>query len=79
MKEKVTFYHAGCPVCLDAQNAVESIVDRSRFDLEVIHLGEAPDRLAGAEAEGLKSVPALATGGQMIHPNHGADVSALKN
>ena len=79
MTEKATFDHAGCPVCLEAQNAVESIVDRSRFDLEVIHLGEAPDRLAGAEAEGLKSVPALATGGQMIHPNHGADVSALKN
>ncbi len=79
MKEKATFYHAGCPVCVDAQNAVESLVDRARFDLEIVHLGESPDRLAGAEAAGLKSVPALATVGQMIHLNHGADVSALKN
>lgn len=78
MKEKATFYHAGCPVCVDAQNAVESLIDRSRFDLEIVHLGEAPDRLAGAESDGLKSVPALATTGQMIHLNHGADVSALK-
>lgn len=78
MKEKAIFYHAGCPVCVDAQNAVESLIDRSRFELEIVHLGESPDRLAGAEAEGLKSVPALATAGQMIHLNHGADVSALR-
>lgn len=78
MKEKATFYHAGCPVCVDAQRATEAIIDRSRYDLEIVHLGESPNRLAAAEAAGLKSVPALAVSDQMIHLNHGADVSALK-
>ncbi len=78
MKDKVTFYHAGCPVCVDAQNAVEAIVDRDRFDLEIVHLGESSERLPEAEAAGLKSVPAMLTGGQMVHLNFGADVAALK-
>ena len=79
MKDKVIFYHAGCPVCINAQNAVESLVDRERFDLDVVHLGETPDRLPEAEAAGLKSVPALLTGAQMVHLNFGADVAALKS
>lgn len=78
MKNTVTFYHAGCPVCLDAQQAVESLVDRNRFELEIVHLGETPDRLPAAEAAGLKSVPALLSGGRMVHLNFGADVAALK-
>lgn len=79
MKDKVTFYHAGCPVCVDAQRAVEALVDRNRFDLEIVHLGELPDRLAEAESAGLKSVPALLAGDQMVHLNFGADVAALKS
>ena len=53
------------------------LVDSSRFDLEFVYLGESTDRLTHAEVEGLKSVPALKTAGQMIHSHHGADVSAV--
>ncbi|GAB5559915.1 MAG: thioredoxin family protein [Synoicihabitans sp.] len=79
MKEKVTFYHAGCPVCVEAQATIESIIDRNRFDLEIVHLGEASDRLPEAEEAGLKSVPALHAAETMVHLNFGADVAALKS
>lgn len=78
MSQKAIFYHAGCPVCLAAEDKVLDLVDRARFDLEVVHLGEAKDRLAEAEGSGVKSVPALVVDGIALHINHGADLSALR-
>jgi len=78
MKKKAVFYHAGCPVCVSAEQSVLSAVDRSRFDVEVVHLGVDKDRLTEAEKLGIKSVPALALEGQVFHINFGASLSDLK-
>lgn len=78
MKAIAKFYHAGCPVCLDAESAVTRYLDAAKVDLEVIHLGEATDRVAEAEAAGVKSVPALVIDGNTIHLNFGAALADLK-
>jgi glutaredoxin len=78
MKSKAVFYHAGCPVCVTAERAVAQSLDPSRFDVEVVHLGQQKARLAEAEQLGVKSVPALVLDRQVFHINHGADLSALK-
>jgi glutaredoxin len=78
MKSQATFYHAGCPVCVDAERQIAAALDRSRYDLEVVHLGEAKARVAEAESRGVKSVPALVLGGTPLHLNFGAPLSALK-
>jgi glutaredoxin 3 len=77
-KTTATFYHAGCPVCLDAESAVTRYLDTTKVNLEVVHLGTAKNRVAEAEAAGVKSVPALVVGGQTLHLNFGAPMSALK-
>lgn len=78
MKTKATFYHAGCPVCVSAEQGVASALDRQRFDLEVVHLGEQKARVSEAERAGVKSVPALVLDGQAFHINFGASIDALK-
>jgi glutaredoxin len=78
MKSKATFYHAGCPVCVSAENTVVAALDRSRFDVEVVHLGHARDRIASAKQAGVKSVPALVIDGQPFHINFGASLSDLE-
>ncbi|MBM4113878.1 MAG: glutaredoxin [Phycisphaerae bacterium] len=78
MSTKATFYHAGCPVCVAAERTVAEGLDRSKFNVEVVHLGQNKGRVAEAERAGVKSVPALVIGGQAFHINHGADLSVLK-
>ncbi len=78
MKRKAVFYHAGCPVCVSAEESVLAALDRNRFDVEVVHLGTTKDRVSEAENLGIRSVPALALDGQVFHINYGADLSALK-
>lgn len=75
---KATFYHAGCPVCVAAEQQVAAAIDRAKYDVEIVHLGEAKARIGEAEAAGVKSVPALVMNGAAFHINHGADMSALK-
>lgn len=77
-KTTATFYHAGCPVCLDAESTVTRYLDTAKVNLECVHLGTAKNRIAEAEAAGVKSVPALVVGGQTLHLNFGAPMSALK-
>jgi len=78
MKSIATFYHAGCPVCVSAEQLVVSAIDPNRFDVKVIHLGEDKSSVSVAEKAGVKSVPALVLDGQVFHINHGAPLSALK-
>ncbi len=78
MKQNAVFYHAGCPVCVSAERGIESLIDRTRYALSVVHLGTERARLAEAERSGVKSVPALVVDGQVYHINHGADLAALK-
>ena len=78
MSKTATFYHAGCSVCVAAEDKLLELVDRTRFTLEVVHLGENKSRLGEAESAGVKSVPALVVDGVALHINHGADLSALR-
>lgn len=78
MTTKATFYHAGCPVCLSAEQQFVQALDPARYEVEVVHLSEQQDRLAEAEAAGVRSVPAIVIDGNAFHINHGADLSALK-
>jgi glutaredoxin len=78
MKTNAKFYHAGCPVCLDAEKAVTTYLDFAKVDLEIVNLGTAKSRVAEAEAAGVKSVPALVIGGQTLHLNFGADIAVLR-
>lgn len=78
MRTKATFYHAGCPVCMAAERTIAEGLDRSKFDVEIVHLGQHKARLGEAEQAGVRSVPALVIGGQVFHINHGADLSVLK-
>ena len=72
---KAVFYHAGCPVCVTAE---QTIADALKTPVEKVHLGESKGRVAEAERLGVKSVPALVIDGRVFHINHGADLSALK-
>ncbi|MEN5176195.1 MULTISPECIES: thioredoxin [Brevundimonas] len=78
MAEKAVFYHAGCTVCVDAEQRFVGALNPAAYDVEVVHLGETPQRLAEAEAAGVQSVPAIVMGGAVYHINHGADLSALR-
>lgn len=77
-KQKALFYHAGCPVCMEAEQKVALALDPNRFDLEIIHLGENKHRLSEAESKGVKSVPALVLDGTPFHINYGAGIDDLK-
>ena len=75
---KATFYHAGCPVCVDAEQQLVHLLDPAKVDVEIVHLGQQANRVSEADAAGVKSVPALVLAGQEpLHLNHGADLSAL--
>ena len=78
MKTKAIFYHAGCPVCVAAEQSVAHALDPSKYDVEIIHLGADKSRLREAQAAGVKSVPALVIHGAAFHINFGAGIEALK-
>ncbi|HRQ72747.1 MAG TPA: hypothetical protein PLU35_06940 [Phycisphaerales bacterium] len=73
-----TFYHAGCPVCVQAERTIAESLDPARYKVETVHLGEQKGRIAEAERAGVKSVPALVVEGAPFHINFGAPLSALK-
>ncbi len=77
MKTKAIFYHAGCPVCVDAEQGLAHSLDSNQFDLEVVHLGDNSSRLSEAKDNGIKSVPALLIDKQAFHINFGASLSDL--
>lgn len=75
--KKSIFYHAGCPVCVSAEQDITSLIGES--NVEVVHLGEDKNRLSEAEHVGVKSVPALVTpNGNVLHINFGASLSDVK-
>ncbi|MCA9472693.1 MAG: thioredoxin family protein [Nitrospirales bacterium] len=75
---KATFYHAGCPVCVEAEEMVAHAIDRSQYDLEVVHFAQSPDRIPEAESLGVRSVPALVLDTQVFHINFGASMVDVK-
>ena len=76
--KQATFFHAGCPVCVDAERTVADALDRSAFEVEHVHLGEDRGRIAEAEAAGVQSVPALVIDGRAFHINFGASLDDVK-
>ena len=78
MPKPAKFYHAGCPVCVTAETAIVKALDKSLYSVEVVHLGETPNRISEAEQAGIKSVPALLLDGEVMHINHGADLTSLQ-
>jgi len=78
MKTKAVFYHAGCPVCIEAEQNVAHAMDPAKYDVEIVHLGQSKGRLKDATAAGVKSVPALVLDGTPFHINFGALIEALR-
>ena len=72
------FFHAGCPVCVSAEQQFVQALDPMRYAVEVVHLGEQKDRIAQAEHYGVRSVPAMVIDGQPFHINFGAALADLK-
>lgn len=74
---KSIFYHAGCPVCVRAEQDILNLIGHENVD--VVHIGQERARIAEAEAKGVKSVPALVTpNGNVLHINFGASIEDVK-
>ncbi|CAM1359600.1 conserved hypothetical protein [Tenacibaculum litopenaei] len=74
---KSIFYHAGCPVCVTAEAELVELIGKDA--VEIIHLGEQPEKIQEAEAAAITSVPALVTPtGNVLHINFGAAIADLK-
>lgn len=78
MKQKVVFYHAGCPVCIDAESMMVQAISKHQYDVEIVHFTDQPERIAEAETAGVRSVPALVIHGEVFHINFGASIADLK-
>lgn len=71
---KSIFYHAGCPVCISAEQDILSLINPT--EVEVVNLGIDKSRIAEAQKAGLQSVPALVTpNGNVLHINFGASIT----
>ncbi len=75
---KAQFYHAGCPVCVAAEQTLPSAIDPRKYEIEVIHLGQDRARIADAEQAGVQSVPALVIDDTVLHINFGASLETVK-
>ena len=74
---KSIFYHAGCPVCVSAEQDIIPLIGSE--NIEVIHLGNDKEQIKVAEQAGVNSVPALVTpNGNVLHINFGAAITDLK-
>jgi glutaredoxin 3 len=74
---KSIFYHAGCPVCVSAEQDIISLIGSE--NVEIVHLGEQKEKINEAEENGVKSVPALLTpNGNVLHLNFGATIADVR-
>ncbi|MFC5468189.1 thioredoxin family protein [Cohnella suwonensis] len=72
------FYHAGCPVCVEAEQVFLNFLDEKKVQPEIVHLGEQRSKIADAEKVGVKSVPAIVVDGVVYHINYGASLEDVK-
>mgnify|MGYP000433299630 CR=1 FL=1 len=75
---KAVFYHAGCPVCVEAEQVFLSFLDEKKVHTEIVHLGEQRNKIADAEKVGVKSVPAIVVDDVVYHINYGASLEDVK-
>ncbi|WP_420321702.1 thioredoxin family protein [Flagellimonas sp.] len=74
---KSVFYHAGCPVCVSAEQDLVNLIGSE--NVSIVHIGENKDKVSEAEGKGVKSVPALVTpNGNVLHINYGASIEDLE-
>ena len=74
---KSIFYHAGCSVCVSAEQEIIELIGADQ--VEIVHLGEDRNRIAEAESNGVTSVPALFTpSGNVLHINFGASIAYVR-
>lgn len=74
---KAVFYHAGCPVCVSAEQDILNLIPSEQVD--IVHLGTEKSKVKDAENAGVKSVPALVlSNGNVLHINFGASIDDLK-
>jgi glutaredoxin len=78
MTTKAIFYHAGCPVCVSAEQGLATALDPARYDVEIVNFADAPEHIAQAEAAGVVSVPAFVIDGSAFHINFGASMEDVK-
>ncbi|MGG5508255.1 MULTISPECIES: thioredoxin family protein [unclassified Myroides] len=75
--KQLTFYHAGCPVCVSAEQDLLNLI--ADHPIEIVHLGEEKAKVQEAERAGVQSVPALVlANGNVLHINFGASIADLK-
>ncbi|WP_342422683.1 thioredoxin family protein [Paenibacillus sp. FSL E2-0178] len=75
---KAVFYHAGCPVCVDAEQMILNYLDPAKTEIEVVNFSTDTSRIEEAELAGVKSVPALVLDGWVYHINFGASMEDVK-
>lgn len=75
---QAVFYHAGCPVCVEAEQVVVDYLDAAKVEVEIVHLGTAQGRIEEAEKAGVQSVPALVINDSVYHINFGASLADVK-
>ena len=74
---KSIFYHAGCSVCVSAEQDILNLINPS--NVEVVNFANDKSRIDEAEKAGVKSVPALVTSnGNVLHINFGASMEDVK-
>ena len=74
---KSIFYHAGCPVCVSAEQDLVNLIGSE--NVTIVHIGEDRSRIQEAENFGVRSVPALVTPtGSVLHINYGASMEDVK-
>lgn len=74
---KSVFYHAGCPVCISAEQDLISLIGET--NVAIVNIGEERSKISEAEGLGVKSVPALVTpNGNVLHINYGASIEEVK-
>lgn len=78
MKTKATFYHAGCTVCVTAEQQLATALDPAKYDVEIVNFANAPGRIPEAERAGVVSVPAFVINGAPFHINFGASMADVK-
>lgn len=78
MTTKAIFYHAGCSVCVSAEQGLAGALDSARYDVEVVNFADTPGRISEAEAAGVVSVPAFVIDGTAFHVNFGASMADVK-
>ena len=74
---KSVFYHAGCSVCVSAEQDIVNLIGSN--NVERVNIGQDRNRIEEAEKAGVKSVPALLTpNGNVLHINFGASMADVK-